>query len=166
MFLKNTAHLQQDLFNIECHLPEAKRKKLRSSSEAYFYEIIFSRIDEEDFAPLFSEKGSRPNAPVNALVSAIILCYKRGLTTEELFDRIDFDLRVRTALGLHNFEDTPFCAATYFNFRNRLLKYFTETGENLIEKVFDNVWYSMQISFAPFIESMLGGFLPSKYSSA
>lgn len=139
MFLKNTTHLQQDLLGIESYLPEAKRKKLRTSSDAYFYEIVFSRIDENDFAPLFSSKGSRPNAPVNALVSAIILCHKRGWTIEELFDRIDFDLRVRTALGLHNLEDTPFCAATYFNFQNRLLKYFTETGDNLIEKVFDKL---------------------------
>lgn len=59
---------------------------------------------------------------------------KKGWTTEELFERIDFDLRTRTALGLHNLEDTPFCPATFFNFQNRLLNHFVTTGENLIEK--------------------------------
>jgi hypothetical protein len=139
MFLENKAHLQQDIFGIESQLSEAKRKKLHTSSEAYFYELIYSNINEKDFAPLFSNSGSRPNAPVNALVSSIILYYKRGWTTEDLFDRIDFDIRTRTALGLHNLEDTPFCPATFFNFQNRLLNHFVETGENLIEKIFDNL---------------------------
>lgn len=139
MFLENSAHMQQDLFGIETLMSESKRKKLRSSSDAFFYELIYCNIKENDFAVLFSDKGSRPNAPVNALVSAIILYMKKGWTTEDLFARIDFDLRTRTALGLHNFEDTPFCQATFFNFQNRLLNHFVTTGENLIEKIFDSL---------------------------
>jgi hypothetical protein len=139
MFSENKAHMQQDLFGIENHLSAAKRKKLQASAEALFYDIIYYNINEKDFAPLFSETGSRPNAPINALVSSIILYTKKGWTTEELFDRIDFDLRTRTALGLHNLEDTPFCPATFFNFQNRLLNHYTKTGENLIEKVFDSL---------------------------
>ena len=65
--------------------------------------------------------------------------YRNNWTTEELFDRIDFDLLTRTALGLDTLEDTPFCPATFFNFQNRLLAHFTQTGENLIEGVFDSL---------------------------
>ncbi len=139
MFLENKTHMQQDLFGIENQLSESKRKKLRSSSDAFFYELVYCNIKENDFAALYSESGSRPNAPVNALVSAIILYMKKGWTTEDLFERIDFDLRTRTALGLHNLEDTPFCPATFFNFQNRLLNHFVTTGENLIEKIFDSL---------------------------
>ena len=139
MFLENKTHMQQNLFGIENHLSAAKRKKLQTSAEAFFYDIIFCKINEKDFAPLFSTNGSRPNAPVNALVSSIVLYYKKGWTTEELFDRIDFDLRTRTALGLHDLEETPFCPATFFNFQNRLLNHYLRTGENLIEKIFDNL---------------------------
>jgi len=139
MFLENKAHMQQDLFGIENHLSASKRKKLQASAEAFFYEIIFCNIKEKDFAPLFSEAGSRPNAPINALVSALVLYDKKGWTTEELFDHIDFDLRTRTALGLHNLEETPFCPATFFNFQNRLLKHHISHGENLIEKVFNSL---------------------------
>jgi hypothetical protein len=137
MFLENKSHMQQDLFGIENHLSASKRKKLQASAEALFYEIIFCNIKEKDFALLFSENGSRPNAPINALVSAIILYNKKGWTTEELFDHIDFDLRTRTALGLHNLEETPFCPATFFNFQNRLLNHYVLHGDNLIEKVFN-----------------------------
>jgi hypothetical protein len=140
MFIENKAHLQQDLFGIENHLSASKRKKLRSSADAYFYELIYCNINEKDFAPLFSaDSSSRPNAPVNALVSSIIMYHKKGWTTKELFENIDFDLRTRTALGLHNLEDTPFCPATFFNFQNRLLNHYVVTDENLIEKIFDSL---------------------------
>ena len=65
--------------------------------------------------------------------------YRNNWTTEELFDRIDFDLLTRTALGLDTLEETPFCSATFFNFQNRLLCHFSQTGHNLIERVFDGL---------------------------
>jgi len=36
-------------------------------------------------------------------------------------------------------DDRAFCEATFFNFQNRLLKHFVETGENLLETVFDGL---------------------------
>jgi len=65
--------------------------------------------------------------------------YHNNWTTEQLFNRIDFDLLTRTALGLDTLEETPFCPATFFNFQNRLLWHFSRTGENLIEGVFDSL---------------------------
>ena len=53
--------------------------------------------------------------------------------------QIDFNLLTRTALGLNKMDDTAFCEATFFNFQNRLLKHFVETGENLLETVFDGL---------------------------
>jgi len=139
MFRKNTSHLQSSLFGIASQLPEAKLKKLKKSKEYDFYRLVFCKIAEEDFAILYSNTSSRPNAPVNSLVASIILMYHNSWTTEQLFDRIDFDLLTRTALGLDTLEETPFCPATFFNFQNRLLCHFTQTGENLLEGVFDSL---------------------------
>lgn len=139
MFRKNTSHLQPSLFGITSQLPQAKLKKLQNSKEYEFYRLVFSRIKEEDFAALYSDMSSRPNAPVNSLVASIILMYRNNWTTEQLFDRIDFDILTRTALGLDTLEETPFCPATFFNFQNRLLQHFTQTGENLLEMVFDSL---------------------------
>ena len=36
-------------------------------------------------------------------------------------------------------DDAAFCEATFFNFQNRLLEHFVETGENLLETVFDGL---------------------------
>ncbi|MBW2155002.1 MAG: transposase, partial [Deltaproteobacteria bacterium] len=88
---------------------------------------------------MYSDTASRPNAPVNSLVASIILMYHNNWTTEKLFDHIDFDLLTRTALGLDTLDETPFCPATFFNFQNRLLRHFSRTGENLLERVFDSL---------------------------
>jgi len=139
MFRKNTSHLQSSLFGIASQLPESKLKKLKKSKEYDFYRLVFCKIAEEDFAILYSDTSSRPNAPVNSLVASIILMYHNNWTTEQLFDRIDFDILTRTALGLDTLDETPFCPATFFNFRNRLFCHFVKTGENLLEGVFDSL---------------------------
>ena len=139
MFRKNTSHLQPSLFGIASQLPKAKLKKLRKSKEYDFYQLVFCKINEEDFSVLYSDSCSRPNAPVNSLVASIILMNRNNWTTEELFDRIDFDMLTRTAIGLDTLEDTPFCPATFFNFQNRMLHHFIATGHNLIEGVFDSL---------------------------
>ena len=139
MFRKNSSHVQSSLFGIASQLSEAKLKKLKKSKEYDFYRLVFCQINEGDFSVLYSDTSSRPNAPVNSLVASIILMYRNNWTTEGLFDRIDFDLLTRTALGLDTLEDTPFCPATFFNFQNRLLSHFVATGQNLIERVFDSL---------------------------
>ena len=139
MFRKNTSHRQSSLFGIASQLPKTKLKKLKKSKEYEFYRLVFCNINEKDFSVLYSDNSSRPNAPVNSLVASIILLYHNNWTTEKLFDHIDFDLLTRTALGLDTLEDTPFCPATFFNFQNRLLSHFVETGQNLIEGVFDSL---------------------------
>ena len=139
MFLKNKAHLQTSLFGIQSQLSDAKRSRLEQSAESSFYTLVFNSIREEDFRPLFSEVDSRPNAPVNTLVSSMLFKEHNGWTIEELFKRIDFDLLTRTALGLQDLEESPFCHATYFNFQNRLLAYYRKTGINLLEQVFDHL---------------------------
>jgi len=139
MFRENTTHLQTSFFDIERQLSESKRKKIRESEEYSFYQLIFKKIKEENFAVLYSENGSRPNSAVNIMVSAIILAYRKGWTIKEMLEQIDFNLLTRTALGLNRMNDTAFCEATFFNFQNRLLKHFVETGENLLERVFDGL---------------------------
>ena len=139
MFRKNTSHQQASLFGIASQLPEKKLKKLKKSKEYDFYRLLFCKINEDIFSVLFSESCSRPNAPINSLVSSMILLQHNRWTTGQLFDRIDFDLLTRAALGLDTLDETPFCSATFFNFQNRLLSHFLKTGENLLEQVFDQL---------------------------
>jgi hypothetical protein len=56
------------LISAASELPEKQRKRLENSWAGAFYKEFFSRIDEQSFAVLYSEKDSRPNVPVNVLV--------------------------------------------------------------------------------------------------
>ena len=139
MFKKNTKHLQPNLFGLLNSLPDNMQKKVKQSEEFHFYNLIFRNIKEDLFKPLFSDKESRPNSPINAMVSALILMQRRTWTYEELFKQIQFHILVRIALGLDTLDEMPFCPATLFNFQNRLNDHFTSTGENLLEQVFDQL---------------------------
>ena len=148
MFQENSGHLQTSLFSAENMLSDKKRKKLESSEEHYFYELIFCKIPEDAFACLYSDKYSRPNAPINAMVACMLLRERYGWTFARMFDQIDFNLLVRVALGLNDLDETPFvrprgsrqvCPATFFNFQNRLASHYGHTGENLLEVVFDHL---------------------------
>ena len=139
MFKKNLRHIAPDLFGIQNTLPESMMEKAHKSEEYHFYKIIFSHIREEIFRVLYSEKKSRPNAPINSMVSSLILMNRRQWTYEELFKNIQFNILVKIALGLDDLTEMPFCPATLFNFQNKLNAYFVETGENLLEQIFDSL---------------------------
>jgi len=131
--------MQASFFEVEEMLSETQKKALEDSRERWFYELVFKRIDESIFAPLYSETKSRPNAPVNSMVSALILQSHSRWSYAFLIRQMRFDLLTRKALGLSYMDEIPFCEATLFNFQNRLLAYEVETGKNLIEQVFDGL---------------------------
>ena len=137
MFKKNTKHTQTNLFGIDSVLPAQLCKQMEDSEEHTFYKLIFSNIREEDFACLFSEVYSRPNAPVNCLVASILLQHRNRWTIEKLFTNINFNLLTIVALGLRTFDEVPFSEATFFNFQNRLNDYSIKNGVNLLSLVFD-----------------------------
>ncbi len=133
------ANNQLQLFSFENELGKKQRKVLEGSKEKWFYHLILKNINEMDFRGLYSDKASRPNAPVNVLVSALILKELKGISYDELMESVMFDLRYKTALGLASISEVPFSRATLFNFQNRILKYELQTEVNLIEQVFDKL---------------------------
>jgi len=137
MFKKNIKHIQPDMFGLFNSLPENMKKKIKKSEEYTFYNIIFSTIDEDIFSQLYSDKKSRPNAPINAMVASLILMNRYNWTYESLFKHIQFNILTKIALGLDSIDEMPFCTATIFNFQNRLNKHFIKTGKNLLEQVFN-----------------------------
>lgn len=139
MFKQNRKHIQTNMFGFTNIISENMLKELKESEQMKFYELIFCNIKEEDFSCLYSETDSRPNAPINCMVSALLLMNKQKLTYERLFENIKFNLLTKIALGLQTLDEVPFSEATIYNFQNRLSGHFIKTGENLLEKTFDNL---------------------------
>ena len=128
---------QLSLFDKLAFMSSRKQQMLEKSWAQAFSDHIFKRINEHIFAPLYSEKSnSRPNAPINVLVSALILKDYNGFTDEDIIASCEFDFRYQYALHTTSFEDQPVSERSLSRFRSRLSAYELTTGEDLLHKCF------------------------------
>lgn len=104
-----------------------------------FYKEVTSRIDEGVFSVLFHNANGAPNASVCRLVAMMLLKEGYGCSDEQLFEKCEFDLLARKALGLDGFEEDIPCAATYYNFRAAIVEYQSANGVDLLQKCFEQV---------------------------
>ena len=139
MFRENNTHKQLAWISNVKDFPEKRQKRLAESWSGVFYREFFCRIDEQAFAVLYADMPSRPNMPVNVLLGLEALKAGFGWSDEELHDNFIFDVQVRYALGYHQLGEGEFELRTLYNFRQRVVKHLNETGENLIEKAFEQV---------------------------
>ena len=151
MSFVSNSYQQITLFDKLAFLSRRKQKMLEKSWAQAFSNHIFTRINEHIFAPLYSEKmNSRPNAPINVLVSALILKDFTSLTDEEITEACEFDFRYQYALHTTSFEDQPVSERTLSRFRSRLAAYELTTGEDLLHQCFvemaDGLRQYMEIS--------------------
>jgi hypothetical protein len=139
MYRANKRQLQPALISNVNELPEKRRQRLETSWAGTFREQFFSRLNEDAFAVLFSDIPSRPNVPVNVLVSLDTLKAGYGWSDEELYDHFLYDLQVRYALGYDSLTDGDFELRTLYNFRRRLSQYNLEHGTNLLQAAFVDI---------------------------
>ena len=78
-------------------LTKREREALEKSWAKIFADEIFPAIDEERFSVLYSDKASRPNAPVNVIIGTLII--------KELFDYSDDEIVENLMLDLHLHHD-------------------------------------------------------------
>jgi anti-sigma28 factor (negative regulator of flagellin synthesis) len=139
MFRANKKHMQSAIFTSVDQFSAKQQRRLKESWAGVFYREFFRSLEEEPFAVLYSDKPSRPNIPVNVLVSLEVLKAGFGWSDEEAHDAFVYNLQVRYALGYRDIREGEFDLRTIYNFRQRLSRHMQETGENLIEKAFEQV---------------------------
>ena len=120
-------------------LTDIEKNALEKSWATAFASDIFPYIDEKIFAPLYSERKSRRNVPVNVLAGAILLQEIRGMSNEDLVEAAMFDLRLRTALHITNAVGQPISLRTIQRFHTRLRRYRESSGEDLLGICFDRI---------------------------
>lgn len=119
------------------NIPKSIVENLRKSWAQDFYQNIFLSIHEDRFSVLYSEEYSRPNKPVNILISLLILKELHGLTDDQLMGSLYFDYRYQYALGISDFEKESICINTITNFRQRLVAYESKTQVDLLKQETD-----------------------------
>ena len=139
MFRSNKRYQQPALLSSVNALPEKRRQRLERSWAGTFRAQLFSRIKEDAFSVLYAGEPSRPNTPVNVLVSLETLKAGFGWSDDELYDHFLYDLQVRYAVGYESLDDGDFELRTLYNFRRRLSQYNLAQGTNLIERAFVDI---------------------------
>ncbi len=139
MFKKNEDHKQEKLNSTVKNLPTKAKDLLHNNWPAVFYEHVFSKIDEDKFADLYSDGYSRPNKPVNELVSLEILKEWFDWNDETLIEKYYLDLGVNYAIGKENLGEDTLAEKTLNNFRRRLAMYEKETGISLMKEIFKDI---------------------------
>lgn len=143
MFKKSSTTQQMDLFSSPEMFLGKRAMKSYSDPKGWhnvFFDLVTSKIDEDIFSVLYkSGNMGAPTASVRILVAMSILKEGFGCSDENLFEKIEFDLLVRKALGLTNLDDVPPSLDTYYLFNRRLCDYADRTGEDLMEKCFENI---------------------------
>lgn len=142
MFRKSQPSTQPELFKGLSNAVSGKKAKALEDPDAWhnvFYREVTSQIDESPFQVLYSEKMGRPNASVRQLLAMTILKEGMGWTDRQLFDEVQFNLKVMKALGLQNIDEEAPSDTTYYDFRSRLNRYFEEHQIDLIGVAFRQV---------------------------
>jgi hypothetical protein len=139
MFRANKRHQQPALISNVNELPEKRRQRLEASWAGTFRREFFGRLQEEAFAVLYSDLPSRPNVPVNVLVSLDTLKAGFGWSDEELYDHFLYDLQVRYAVGYESLAEGDFELRTLYNFRRRLSEHNLKHGTNLLAAAFVDI---------------------------
>ena len=139
MYKKNNSHFQIPLTSHVDELPEKLQKGIKEAWSGTFYKEFFCRIDETPFAVLYADCPSRPNIPVNVLVSLEFLKAGHGWTDEQLYEQYCYNVQVRYVVGYRQLGEGHFDLRTLYNFRERLSRFMQETGINLLDQAFAQV---------------------------
>jgi hypothetical protein len=135
MSFKTNTYQQLTLNDSYAFLSDRCKKIIDHSWAKSFADIVFPAIDENKFAVLYSDqKFSRPNTPVNVVIGALMLKEQMQLSDEELTESIWCDIRFQYALHTTGLKEQPVSDRTFSRFRERVLRYETETGNNLLDE--------------------------------
>lgn len=133
MFKAKSAFQQLTFDDPFFQMPEDWQEQLKEGWAEYFFQHIYSKINEERFAVLYSSNYSRPNKPVRLIVSLIIIKSLSGQSDVELLESLKFDKRYWHAMGINATKDATVAVNTLTNFRSRLIDYQADGGADLLE---------------------------------
>ena len=149
MFRKSKKEQQLTIFSNYSFLPVKSLKNFEDSNKWHnqFRIQITERIDEEIFRPLFCNDNGAPNSSIRLLIAMMILKEAQGWSESQLFENAQYNLLVRSALGLVNFDEPIPAESTYYLLRKRIVDRELADLGNLMEEVFASITKSQIMEF-------------------
>lgn len=125
---------QMSMFSKTDSWSEYKYKRISKGWPGFIRQHILPNINEKDYEVLYSEKASRPNTPINNMVTLLIIQRLNGFTDQETVDSLLFDERTQFAIGTLDNEKQNISKNMISNFRMKIFNYKLKTGVDLFEK--------------------------------
>jgi len=126
MFKKTSKTQQLSVFSSNHTLLNGRSLKIFEDNLEWhnqFRTQVVERIDEDIFRPLFNDGFGAPNASIRVLIGMFILKDAQGLSDSQLFGHCRFNIQYRSALGLHNLDDSLPTESTYYLLRKRIFEW-------------------------------------------
>jgi len=150
MYKKSDNHKQLDAFSSPMEYLKDSTMNYYLKNESWhnqFRKQVLMRVDESIFSVLYTKDKGAPNASIRVLIGMMILKEGQGWSDEQLFENCNFNLLVRSALGLMTLEDAVPVASTYYLFRRNLVEYAKEHQEDLYKKCQAQITMSQILEF-------------------
>ena len=150
MFKKSDDNPQLGIFSspTEYFRDSKKKKYLKNDSwHNQFRTHVVMRVNESIFSVLYTSGTGAPNASIRVLVGMMILKEGQGWSDDQLFENCEYNLLVRSALGLMSLEDAEPAPSTYYLFRSKLADYAKEHGEDLFKKCQEQITRDQILEF-------------------
>lgn len=144
MSFRTNSSQQMSLTDSFLNLTAREKKALEKSWAQIFADDIFPAIDEKRFAVLYSERGSRPNTPVNVIIGALIIKELFDYSDDELVENLMLDLHLQYALHTTSFQEQPLSDKTLSRFRKRCYDYETLHNQDLFHDCVKDLSASIQ----------------------
>lgn len=150
MFKESDKNPQMDMFSSPAGMLRGSSLKNYLKNDSWhnmFREHVIARVNEDIFSVLYSSDNGCPNASIRVLVGMMILKEGQGWSDEQLFTECDYNLLVRSALGLMNLTDTAPVPSTYYLFRKRVMDYNRENDTDLFKECMRQITKSQVLDF-------------------
>jgi len=142
MFKKSNTVKQLNIqTSVTQHLEGSAYKQYSGTNEwqNIFFNQITSKIDENIFSCLFTDKMGAPNASIRELIAMMILKEGHGWSDLELFENCKFNLLVRKALGVLDINHSTPSESTYYLFRKHIVEYKNKNKIDLFSEIFNTI---------------------------
>ena len=127
-------------------LSEQAQEAVEKSRAKLVGDIVYPNINEEKFAGLYSEKGSRPNIPIRQYVSALVLKRMYGLSDETFLEFLRSGaMNFQYALHTMHEQVQPLSENSLRRFRRKVEAYNAEHNCDLIKEEFQSISRKMAV---------------------
>ena len=150
MFKESDKNAQLDIFSTPAEHLRGSSQKFYLKDDSWhnvFRDNVLSHINEQIFSVLYCQNNGTPNASIRVLVGMMLLKEGQGWSDDQLFENCNYNLLVRSALGLLTLDDTVPVASTYYRFRRNIVDYNREHNVDLFKECMQSITKRQIVEF-------------------